>query len=410
MAVGSIGGDFTLLQSYLSSGLSLNKYVSSLMEQKKTGNSAGSSGSYFNKSLFEQLGTINSNAIDIQSQIGKMASLTQYSSSVGKAASYSNEGVLSADVEKNATVSRYTTTNVNVTQLASGQQNRSAVLDADENSFGEQFSIGITDSAGKTTVFSVNLTEHDDNRSAMQAMANKINASSTGIKATLFEDKETGKISMQLSGGKTGEEDGKFTVTDESAANLGNIVEASQNAKYSVDGKEFSSQTSEVKIMDGVTATLKKTGSTQITFTSNFSPAIGEVQKFLDSFNSLMNAASDSPLRKQLTDVVVNNIRGLGYSGIDVDSGGDLIISDPDKLTESISNGSFARNFQGIQSFGHKLYDVTMNAHDTVYNSALKESFNNLMNDLINNSSQSAYGDWQTGASFFPGLIFSIWA
>jgi len=101
-----------------------------------------------------------------------------------------------------------------------------------------------------------------------------------------------------------------------------------------------------------------------------------------------------------------NSIRGLGYSGIGVDSNGNLSINDPDKLGESISNGSFARNFQGMNSFGQRLYDVTLTAHSTVYESAIRESYNNLMNSI----SMSASGDLRAGESFFPGMIFSLWA
>jgi len=408
MAIGSIGGDFKLLQSYLSSGLSLNKYVSSLMDAKKTGSSTGSS--YINESLFQQLGAIDSNAINLQSQIGRMASLTQYSAGSVKSASYSTEGILSASVAKNAPLFGYTKSDVTVSQLASGQQNRSAALDANENSFGSQFSIDITDSAGKTSQFSVDLTEQDNNKTAMQAMADEINAANIGIKATLAEDKANGTVSMRLSGEKTGQTNGLFTVTDGSAANLGSVDSAARDAIYLVNGVAFSSQSNEVKIMDGVTATLKTTGSTQISYTSDFSPAFGEVQKFLDTFNNLLDAASDSPLKRQLNDVMLNSVRGLGYSGIGIDSGGKLSITDTGKLNESISNGSFARNFQGPGSFGQKLYDVTLNAHSTVYNSALKESFNDLLSGLMDNYVQSAYGDQQNGTSFFPGLIFSIWA
>jgi len=408
MAIGSISGDFTLLQSYLSSGLSLNKYVSSLMDTNKTGSSTRPS--YINESLFQKLGAIDGNAIDLQSQIGKMASMTQYSSGSVKEASYSTEGVLSASVEKNAPVFGYTKSDVTVVQLASGQQNRSVALDANENSFGGQFSIDIADSAGKTSKFSVDLTEQDNNKTAMQAMADEINASNIGIKAILAEDKENGTVSMRLSGEKTGQTNGLFTVTDRSAANLGNVDNAAQDAIYLVNGVAFSSQSNEVKIMDGVTATLKNTGSTQISYTSDFSPAFGEVQKFLDTFNNLLDAASDSPLKQQLNDVMLNSVRGLGYSGIGIDSSGNLSITDTGLLNESISNGSFARNFQGIGSFGQKLYDITLNAHGTVYNSVLKDSFNDLLSSLMDNFVQSVYGDQQTGSSFFPGLIFSIWA
>ena len=425
MTIGSIGGNFTLLQSYLSSGLSLNKYVSSLVEQKKDSFSINSSfnqslgSSYFNESRIQQLEAVGNKAIDIQSQINRMASLTQYSSNAGKTASYSNENVLSASVSKNAAVLNNTTTNINVTQLASGQQNRSADLDANENSFGDQFSISITDNAGRTSQFSVDLTEEDDNRTAMRAMVNEINASNIGVRATLTEDTENGTISMQISSERTGKEDGRFTVTDESAAELGNVSEASRNAEYTVDGSAFSSQSNEVRILDGVSATLNQTGSTQITYEADFSPAIGAVQQFLDTFNGLVDAASGTSVERQLTSIVNNNFRGLGYSGIDIDSSGRLSISNPDKLSESISNNSFARNFQGVNSIGHMMYDVSSNAHSTVYNTMIQESFNDLMSSLMsnvnatnnpmNNAGLASYGDWQTGTSFYSGLIFSIW-
>jgi len=412
MAIGSIGSDLTLLQSYLSSGLSLNKYVSSLVEQNKipfsTGSSSFTSSSYFEESASKQLRSVSSSAIDLLSQIGKMASLTQYTSGVSKKAAYSNEGILSASVAQYASVSNSTTTNVNVTQLATGQQNKSAVLEANENSFGSQFSVDITDSAGKTSSFTVDLTAEDNNKTAMQAMANEINASGAGIKATLAEDKENGTVSLLLSGLKTGETSGQFTVTDASLANLGNVDRTAQNANYSVNGVEFSSQSNEVRIMEGVTATLNKIGSTQISYGTDYSPGIGAVQNFLDAFNNLLNAASGTSVKSQLTDVMANSSRGLGYSGIGVDSSGNLSINDPDKLNESIANGSFARNFQGKYSFGDKLYEVASNAQNTVYKSMLQESFKGLMNNLMNYSSGSDNGN--SGSAFYPGLIFSIWA
>ena len=412
MAVGSIGSDFTLLQSYLSSGLSLNKYVSNMVEQNKTpfltGSSYFTSSSYFEDSSSKQLRAVSSSSVDLLSQIGKMASLTQYTSGVSKKASYSNDGVLSASVAQYASVSNFTTTNVNVTQLASGQQNKSAVLDANDNSFGGQFSIGITDSGGKTSLFTVDVAAGDNNKTAMQAMSNEINASGIGIKATLTEDKENGTISLLLSSSKTGETSGKFTVTDGSAANLGNVDRVAQNSNYSVNGVEFSSQSNEVRIMEGVTATLNKTGSTKISYGTDYSSGIGAVQNFLDAFNNLLNAATGTSVKKQLTDVMANSSRGLGYSGIGVDSSGNLSINDPDKLNESIANGSFARNFQGKYSFGDKLYDVASNAQNTVYKSMLQESFKGLMDNLMNYSSGSTNGD--SGSYFNTGLIFSIWA
>jgi hypothetical protein len=406
MTIGLIGGDFTLMQSYLSSGLSLNKFVSSLTAQNRPNFSTGLS--YFNDSLFQQLGSVSSSAAELQSQLGRMASLTEFSSSMGRAASYTNDGVLSASVARNAPVFNFTTTNVDVTQLASGQQNRSAELDVDENSFGSQFSIGITDGGGRTNRFSVELNEQDNNLTAMQAMASRINTSGIGVRATLTSNAENGTVSMLLTSDRTGERNGAFTVTDDSAANLGNVINSSQDARYSVNGNELSSQSNDVRIMDGVTAILNRTGSTQITYTADFSRAVDDVQNFLDAFNNMRDAASGTPLDRQLTGAVNRNVWSLGSSGIGFDSNGNLSINDVNMLTEAISNGGFARNFQGISNFGSNLYDVTLTAHSTVYGAALQDSFSELMSSL---SRSTTYGNWQNSASFMlsPGLIFSTW-
>jgi len=63
-----------------------------------------------------------------------------------------------------------------------------------------------------------------------------------------------------------------------------------------------------------------------------------------------------------------------------------------------------------MNSFGDKLYDITLNAYSTVYNAARQESVNDLLSSLMNDAEKPFYGDLLTGASFYPGLIFSIWA
>jgi flagellar capping protein FliD len=160
--------------------------------------------------------------------------------------------------------------------------------------------------------------------------------------------------------------------------------------------------------MDGVTAILNRTGSTQITYTADFSRAVDDVQNFLDAFNNMRDAASGTPLDRQLTGAVNRNVWSLGSSGIGFDSNGNLSINDVNMLTEAISNGGFARNFQGISNFGSNLYDVTLTAHSTVYGAALQDSFSELMSSL---SRSTTYGNWQNSASFMlsPGLIFSTW-
>ena len=428
MAIGSLNSYLAMSQGYFSPNGTLLQQMTSLAEQKKNASQnvqsfltslSSSKPSPLNESLFDNLGKVNSAAADLRTQTAQMGSLNSFSSSVGKTASYTNESVLSADVAKNATVSNFTKTSVDVQQLATGQQNQGSALQADENAFGASFSVSVTDSAGKTTQFSVDLTETSDNRSAMQAMAAEINASNTGVRATVVEDKESGTVSMRLDGARTGETEGRFTVTDESAANLGNVSADARNAQYAVNGVDFSSQTNEVKLQEGVTATLNKTGSTQITYQSNTGAAVETVKKFVDTFNSLKDAAAGvAAVTSQLTKTANNFGKALGFSGIGMDAKGNLTVTDEKKLSQSISDGSFAKNFQGVNSFGDRVNSVARDAYRAAYDSAIQENFKSLMNNMNNmnngmggrNNSFLSGGDWFNNIASSSGLLLNMLA
>jgi len=208
MLVEPVDGYFTRVQSYSSSGLRTNSYVSSLMARSKTRFSPGPA--YFNRPFFQKLDAVNNHAIDLRSQIGGMALLTQHSLNADDADFYSNE----------------------------------------------------------------------------------------------------------------------------------------------------------LKMPAGVTVTLNRTGSSNIAYEADFSPAVGAVQKFLDTFNNLLDAASDSPIQKRFADAADNSGSGLYHSGIGVDSSGKLNINDLDKLRESISDGSFAKNFKEMNSFGQKLQGMSLNLYN----------------------------------------------
>jgi len=409
MAIESLNSYYSTQNSYWNSIGALFGYTSSLTldDLKKTATTPTSGTSTFNQSLFDNLGNIKAKSTALQSQISSMSSLTQYSSAVGQAASYSNSGVLTASVASNAAVSKYSKTDVTVDQLASAQQNKSANLAVNENSFGGNYTVSITNSAGKTGVFSVNLTEADNNKTAMTAMADKINQSDIGVKATLVTNDENGTVSLRLDGTKTGETDGRFIVNDNTSANLGKVVSEASNALYSVNGQNYSSQTNNVKLTDGVTATLAKTGSTQITYSADTGSAVDKVKSFIKAFNDLSDSAANSPaLKTQLLKLAGNYSRALGFSGIGVDSSGKLVINDEEKLKQSITNGSFAKNFQGAGSFGDKLSDITRNSYRAAYTSAVQNYFLSVF-DPSNKSASSSSTDTLLAPT---GLIFNGWA
>ena len=430
MSVGAVGGGFTpVQQGFFSQDGDLLSRMNSLAEQRRTAsdrnnftgmsletflstvNNATTTSNDFNRTLFANLGQVNTAANNLRSQVAAMASLSQFSASIGRTAETSNEGVLTASVAAGAVVSNHTRIDVNVRQIATGQENTSAALDADENSFGDRFSISITDNVGRTTAFNVDLGENADNRSALQDMAAQINASETGIRATVVEDEEAGTVSLQLVGSRTGETAGRFTVNDESAANLDNVTSAATNAQFTVNGTDFTSQTNEVTLQQGVTATLNETGSTQVTFRTDASTAVGSVQSFVDNFNSLRASAAGSDTLTRQLDQVARNFSGtLGFSGIEMNSEGRLAITDESRLTQAISDGSFARNFQGVGSLGDRLNNVSSTAFRTAYDSAVQENFRALMERDFGTNAANNTNNWINDwfSSMGSGLFFDM--
>jgi len=341
--------------------------------------SVGAASSSLNRSLFDNLSSIRESAARLRGAVSSMASLSRFSSNISRAAESSDEKVLSASVAKGAAVSEYTRTDVVVGRLASGQSNTSAELKADESSFGESFSLRIADSKGQARSFSVKLSQSDDNKSAMQAMANSINNAGAGVRATVVEDKENSTVSLRLDATGTGENNGRFTVSDESPAGLGRVDKEAANAAYSINGREFTSQSNDVSIMDGVSARLAGTGSTSVSYSRDFDDAVSSVKSFLDEYNRLKELSGNSPeLKSRFEALEMSFRRDLAYAGIGRDTQGNLAVTDEDRLKESIQSGSFARNFQGFGSLGGRIDEVASGAYSTAYESAVKDNISAL--------------------------------
>ena len=260
-----------------------------------------------NQTLFANLGRVGSAANSLRAQASAMSSLNQSSSSVGRTPSFTNDDVLSANVANNAVVSSHTRTNVTVDQVAAVQQNRGAALNANDNSFGDKFQLSITDNAGKTSTFAVDLSADATNRSAMQAMADRVNSANTSVRAQVVTNQENGTVSLQFTGRETGAEAGRFTVNDESAAATSNVTQESRSAEFSVNGVGRTSETNNVELMRGVNATLRETGTTQITYEPDMRGAVNSVKNFVNTFNELRIFPVQSRYSKLLRPVKSNS-------------------------------------------------------------------------------------------------------
>ena len=358
-----------------------------------------------NKPMFESLGDLKSVVTSLNNAMSSLASLNEYSSLINKSATLSNDDVLSADVTNDAAVSNFTKTSVNVTALAQGQQNEGNALSADDISFDSQFSINITDNQGKVSTFEVNIGDNDTNKTALQSMAEQINSANIGVKARLVEDAEQGTVSMQLESEKSGLSN-KFTVDDTSAAGLNNIISEAANAKYTVNGKSFESETNEnVSLLKGVTANLQQTGQVDMTYKREIGDATSLVQNFLNDYNNLKEATASNLLNQ--FNLMENSFgRALEASGLGKDDAGKLFLKDQDTFKNSVFDGDFSKNFQGLNSFGNNLHNIARNAYNTMYTSAIKENFQN----FVNSQSTVEWNDALNTAFAYSGLLLNVLA
>lgn len=218
---------------------------------------------------------------------------------------------------------------VNTAQLATAQVNKSAGMQAFERpglSGTQTFAI---EQNGKKSLFSVDLTSADTNRTAQQKIADAVNADGgSDFTARVSYDDATGNSSLLLTAKETGEENA-FSVTDingTAAAQFGlnNVAAAAQDALFSVDGVNLSSASNTVDVGGGASVTLTEVGEQTYNLYSNASSAKDALSEFISQFNRLTDTAgaTASPkladrlnaiYRQSATDLAKVGI----YSGVD---------------------------------------------------------------------------------------------
>ncbi|NJD02990.1 MAG: hypothetical protein FIA99_10450 [Ruminiclostridium sp.] len=195
---------------------------------------------------------------------------------------------------------------ISVSQLAAGQTNTGKELKSSDaaafskgmNTFG--IKSGITT---KTVAFTIN--ESDTNKTALDKMANAINKSNSGIKASVISNDKAGTSYLRIDSDKSGT-NSSFALTDAAgdavtAAGANTVTGSAKNAQYTLDGTQYSSQSNTISIDNGkVQITLKKAENKEIRFsigydtkaiTNNIKTFVQEYSKIAD-YTSLMNGGT----------------------------------------------------------------------------------------------------------------------
>ena len=256
-------------------------------------------------------------------------------------------------------------TTINVTQVAQAQVNTGEALTASSGavtSGGYRFSISV---GGNTQEFTLNVLDSDDNASVQRAMAEAINRRGMGVTATVqtATDSETGAqtSTLTLTANQTGTGNA-FTVNDITgnlAASMG-VTTASQTAQNAVftlnGGAERQSQTNDISLAAGVTATIRGVGEAQISFGRSAEQAVSAVTDLVGALNNALRNTNPNDGRGSAR--FVSDIQGMNRTfapalsrvGIDVGADGRLSINQ-DRLQRAAQDGSLERVF-GNQNMG----------------------------------------------------------
>ena len=301
----------------------------------------------------------------------------------------SNSNTMTASISSSGS-RNFSPMTVKVDQVATGQINEGARTTANAEFEGNTGTNRISiQTESKLTQISVNVQQGDTNRDVQQKMADAINKSNAGVRATVEFNSETNSSMLRLESTTTGNSSASaFTVRDVSGdlterMGANDIASEGQNAMFSVNGGATrTSQSNTVFIGSGVTATFNKASEEAVTLTQGRSAnaSMGAVEDLVKSYNNLFTAASErtsDPRSQNLASRMVN-ISGtfsgsLQSIGIGFDSSGRMTLdkerlgqaAESGRLDELFSQGT-GRNFGFANQMGRLADDVSRNTSSFV--------------------------------------------
>jgi len=307
---------------------------------------------------------------------GKQAEFSQYQG----ASSNARTATVNIDSSKASkeTISSMASSpmNLDVKQTALAQTNAGQAVGMSERGVdaGEYaFSI---ETGGKTHTFSIAVGENDTNESIQEKMAALINKADIGITASVTAGAEDGTRSLSLASDSTGT-DAAFTVSDDSGnlASAMGITEATQeaqNAVYSINGgPEKESQSNTVTLAEGVTATLKGSGTASVSAERDTKSAMAAATNLVNALNSALKSANSGDgrgsarLASDIQTLTKTYASQLASAGITVSRNGELTI-DEAKLEKAAQNGSLDRLFTNERTgFSARAERIANNAANT---------------------------------------------
>ncbi len=377
----------TLSAAGVGSGLDVNTLVSQLVAAKKTPlqNQIDSQKSTAQTQL-SGIGQVSSALTALQSALSALTTGTAFGAHTVSTGDKTIITATAAAATSTGTAAAVNGSyNIKVTQLATAMKASSgAFTDANTKVGTGTLSITVGDKTMNVDI--------DDSVSSLASIRDKINKASDnpGVTATIVTGTDGAHLVLRSS--QTGQDNG-FTVSSsggdgglsalnyDPAATSGNgftVVDKAQNALYTIDGMDGSSDSNSVTAIDGLTINLLTTGSTTVNVTSDMSSATSAMNTFVAAYNSfatlyknltaydktsgsagaLIGDATLNSIKSTLTGILSGPANGTSLSqlGVAFQLDGTLKI-DNDKLTAALGSdgGKVKALFGGDQGLGAAL-------------------------------------------------------
>jgi flagellar hook-associated protein 2 len=299
------------------------------------------------------LTSLSSDANSLKSATSQLRANNYDSSFNKKNVSAVGSNAITGTATNSADLGDYT---VNVSKIAIAQVNKGANLNSNDKADNQGINaISIQVGAFQAKNISFTITNTDTNSSALNKMASAINDSKSGVTANVVSDSETGTSYLNITANKTGV-DNSFNISDTSgnmAAAVGVNAKSvtAQNAEYTVNGKQFTSQYNTNSIDNNkVKLIFDKAENKDIKLsvgTDNASIKT-DIKSLVTSYNKLINdvnanAESFSGAHKlgyELGNIVKSRNSSLESIGVTENKDNTLTIDDK-KLDDSIKNNLY---------------------------------------------------------------------
>lgn len=280
---------------------------------------------------------------------------------------------------------------VDVKQLATAQTNTSVAMYASaEASFSGQLNIAAGD---RNITINADVLSGKTNEEQLNSLAKEVNRYKMGVTASVVKDGD--KVSLKLTGSKTGADNG-FSVSGKFAEDNGvsNITEQGKDAVYTVNGSEFTSSSNTASIGNyKIYANFKTTGSANVSVGPDTNKMADSVEDLLDSFNSTLkfldsNSSKGVGVLKQMKRMILPSTseRSLAVAGITIGKDGTMSLDKTTFKKAMAENPSLIKDvITGSHGLAEGIYQDAQ--------SGLKSSSASLISEELKTTTSSGIGN-----------------